>query len=335
MLNNIQNFIKLNLPAKHRTTPSGWTSFNCPCCNDNRGRGGFHFNVDGSFSYHCFNCNYKTSYHPGRHLNFKLRKLLSLLNISDSEIKRLTIEAIRIKDLVDPDVVQLVDEKIEFEKRSLPEDARSFDELVVFNELADWKLDYSQLSDAVKYVFDRHINLQKYKFYLSAETKHHLNHRIIIPCYWENEIIGYVSRAIVDDIKPKYFSNYDSNFVFNVNMQRPNSKFVIVCEGAFDAMAIDGVAVLGNEISEKQADIIDQFGKEVVVVFDNDKAGIKMIDSAIKYGWSVSFPIWLEECKDISEAVKKFGKMFVLKSIIDSIESSKLKIELKKKLHAV
>jgi hypothetical protein len=59
----------------------------------------------------------------------------------------------------------------------------------------------------------------------------------------------------------------------------------------------------------------------------------KLVDAAIKYGWSVAFPVWQEDsdCKDISDAVVKYGKLFVLKTIIDSKESSKLKIELLKK----
>jgi DNA primase len=150
---------------------------------------------------------------------------------------------------------------------------------------------------------------------------------------WEGRTIGYTARTFVDEVKPKYYSHYEPNFVFNTNNQQRDWKFVIVCEGPFDAMAIDGVAVLGNEVAEQQADIIDALGREVIVVADADKSGVKLVDAAVKYGWSVSFPVWQEDtdCKDISDAVVKYGKLFVLKSIIDSKESSKLKIELLRK----
>jgi hypothetical protein len=60
-----------------------------------------------------------------------------------------------------------------------------------------------------------------------------------------------------------------------------------------------------------------------------------MINNAIEYGWSVSYPVWLETSKDVNEAVVKYGKLFVLKSILDAKQTSKLKIELmKKKLYA-
>jgi DNA primase len=96
-------------------------------------------------------------------------------------------------------------------------------------------------------------------------------------------------------------------------------------------MAIDGVAVLSNECSEIQADIIDSLAREVIVVPDADKAGAKLIAQAVEYGWSVSFPDWLRTHKDISAAVAEFGKLFVMKTIIESKQSNKLKIELHKR----
>jgi len=45
----------------------------------------------------------------------------------------------------------------------------------------------------------------------------------------------------------------------------------------------------------------------------------------------VSYPVWQETCKDLNEAVVKYGKLFVLKSILTARETSRLKIELKKK----
>ena len=326
MLNIISDFIKGILPTKKKTTPSGWTSFNAPCCPhngesaDTRGRGGLTANPDGSVSFHCFNCNFKASYQPGRHLTFKFRKLLKWLGADDTDIKRLVIEAIRVRELVAPEEVkaEAEEEKIEFKARDLPEDAEN---LVA--------LDY--VHPALEYCVTRKIDLDKYAFYATRQEQYNLHKRIIIPCIWQGKTIGYTSRAFTDGVKPKYYSHYEPNFVFNTNNQQPDSKFVIVCEGPFDAMSIDGVAVLNNEVNETQADIIESLGREVIVVADRDRAGAKMLNNAVEYGWSASFPVWQETCKDINEAVVKYGKLFVLKTILDSKESSKLKIELMKK----
>jgi hypothetical protein len=326
MLNIISDFVKSILPAKKKTTPSGWTSFNAPCCPhngesvDTRGRGGLTANPDGSVSYHCFNCNFKASYQPGRHLTFKFRKLLKWLGADDTDIKRLVIEAIRVRELVAPEEVkaEAEEEKIEFKVRDLPDDA--------VNLVA---LDY--VHPALEYCVARKIDIAKYAFYATRQEQYNLHKRIIIPFVWQGRTIGYTARAFEENVKPKYHSNYEPNFVFNINNQQADSKFVIVCEGPFDAMSIDGVAVLNNECNETQADIIESLGREVIVVADRDRAGAKMINNAIEYGWTVSFPVWLETCKDVNEAVVKYGKLFVLKTILDSKHSSKLKIELMKK----
>ena len=338
MLNIISDFIKGILPTKKKTTPSGWTSFSGPCCVhngesiDTRGRAGLTANPDGSVSFHCFNCNFKASYQPGRQLTFKFRRLLQWLGTSENDIKRLVIEAIRIRDLVNPDEIkEEIEEKIEFKVRPLPEGAVSFQALLTHHILADFTDVPEELNLAVDYVTNRNIDPAKYDFYWTDSTNHKLNQRVIIPMIWEGKTIGYTSRAFVDDVKPKYYSQYEPNVVFNTNNQLPDSKFVIVVEGPFDAMAVDGVAVLSNECSETQANIIESLNREVIVVADRDRAGAKLINQALEYGWSVSFPVWQETCKDVSEAVDKYGKLFVLKSIIDGKESSKLKIELMKK----
>jgi DNA primase len=320
MLNIISDFIKGILPTKKKTTPSGWTSFNAPCCHhngesaDTRGRGGLTANPDGSVSFHCFNCNFKASYQPGRHLTFKFRKLLKWLGADDTDIKRLVIEAIRVRELVAPEEVkaEAEEEKIDF---------KAPESLVT--------LDY--VHPALEYCVARKIDIAKYQFYATRQAQYNLHKRIIIPFIWQGRTIGYTARAIEDNVKPKYHSNYEPNFVFNINNQLADSKFVIVCEGPFDAMSIDGVAVLNNECNETQADIIESLGREVIVVADRDRAGAKMINNAIEYGWTVSYPVWLETCKDVNEAVVKYGKLFVLKTILDSKHSSKLKIELMKK----
>lgn len=342
MLNSIRDAVTQILPHKRKTnSASGWISFNAPCCHhngesaDTRGRGGMILNADGGCSFHCFNCNFKASYVPGRHLTYKFRKLLGWFGASENEIKRLVIDAIRVKDIVSPDAVIEEVEPIDFKSRPLPDEAQDFFTLNTFYTLTDDKDVPQGYHNAVLYISNRLIDFQKYPFYWTPETQYNLHKRVIIPFTWKGNIIGYSARAFDDTVKPKYHSNYEPNYVFNVDKQKHDSKFVIVSEGPFDAMAVDGVAVLSNECSEIQADIIDSLGREVIVVPDGDKSGKKLIDDALEYGWSVSFPIWHKDYKDVSEAVEKLGKLFVIKSILAGKETGRLKIELlKKKLNA-
>lgn len=349
MLTTIQDATKQYLPAKKKTSSSGWISFNAVCCEhngesrDTRGRGGVITNPNGSISYSCFNCGFKANYTPGRHLNYKFRKFLSWLGADENSIKRLVIDAIRIKELVIPDE-QTSDEEAElsFAPRPLPIGAKSFSEWRTFLALTDDNyITPESLKRSVEYVDRRGGNLLgRYEFYSSEDTEHNMHKRVIVPCYWKGQLIGSTSRTFEDGIKPKYYADYEPNYVFNIDKQTPEKKFVVVTEGPFDAMAIDGVAVLSNECSEIQADIIDSLGKEVIVVPDFDIkvvkgrsvwAGSKLVEQAIEYGWAVSFPVWNEKCKDTSEAVAQYGKLFVLKSIIEAKETSRLKIELLRK----
>ena len=79
----VLDFIRQQMPVGWKQTPSGWVSGNCPMCStrghspDKRKRGGVMFH-DDSFQYNCFNCGFKTSYRPGRYLNTRFRKLLTL-----------------------------------------------------------------------------------------------------------------------------------------------------------------------------------------------------------------------------------------------------------------
>lgn len=356
----IQNEILTLLPAQRKTT-NKWISFNAPCCvhngetADQRKRGGVIVSPDGGVSYHCFNCGFKTSYRPGRNLTYKFKRWLEWMGASDNQVQRFVIEALRIKDSapLDQQVGNTV-KNIKFTPRPLPNNSASLKQLGAMVALkADWnnngtivwddKLVSQESLDIIDYLGSRMSSrYKKYDFYYTEETSYNLHRRVIIPFYWQQELIGYTARAIKDDIRPKYHSSYEPDYVFNLDQQSANRKFVIVAEGPFDAMAVDGVAVLGSEISEQQADIIDSLDKEVIVVPDFDAkvnqktgkkvwAGRSLIEAALDHGWSVSFPVWYEQHKDIAEAAKHLGDLFVIKAILDAKESNPFKIELKAK----
>ena len=341
MLTTIQDSVKQLLPNRARSSSSGWVSFNAVCCHhrgesaDTRNRGGVKLNAGGAVTYHCFNCQFKTSYSVGRHLSFKFRKWLSWLGADENTIKRLVIDAIRVKDMLPSDSIDDTDpeEPIVFTARQLPANSQSFQATVADINLgrSPDELISDHMLAAATYMQARGVNVHKYDFYVTDVTAHNLHQRVIVPMVWQSEIVGYTARALVPDIKPKYHSQYEPNFVFNVDAQTTDRKFVIVCEGPFDAMAIDGVSVLGNECSEQQAEVIDRLKRQVIVVPDADRAGALMVDLALEYGWNVSFPVWQETCKDVNAAVVKYGKLFVIKTILDSMLSSRLKIELRKK----
>ena len=129
------------------------------------------------------------------------------------------------------------------------------------------------------------------------------------------------------DGKPKYLSEQQPGYVFNLDNQLNNRKYVIVTEGPLDAISVDGVALLSADIKQHQKALIESLHKEVILVPDRDHEGPRTVEQALEFGWSVSFPEW-EDCKDVNDAYVKYGRLFTLYSIINSKESNSLKIQL-------
>lgn len=303
------------LPSKRKHTPSGWTSFDAVCCNDKRQRGGL-IVVSDSVSYHCFNCQFKTSWQPGRLLTAKFKKLLRLLNVPDDQIGKCSLEALRLKENVESkEITSLV---TILHNKELPKGAA----------LLKDNLDDPDIHPIIEYIYDRGFDIDSYAWYYTNETG--FNNRLIIPFYYQNNIVGYTAR-LVREGKPKYISEQQPGYVFNLDNQTWKRPFAILCEGPLDAIAIDGIAVLGSELSPKQKIFLDRLRKEIIVVPDKDHDGPKLVKQAIEYGWTVSMPDWPEGIKDVADAVKRLGKLTTLFLIIQSKLNTGLKIELRAK----
>ena len=133
--------------------------------------------------------------------------------------------------------------------------------------------------------------------------------------------------------KVKYYTDVQPGYVFNMDAQDWTRKFVIVTEGPFDAITISGVSILGSEINDIQRELIDGLGRRIIVVPDRDAPGEKLISQAKDFGWSVAFPEWGDDIKDVADAVMRYGRLFTIQSILKTAESSKLKIDLKRKMY--
>ena len=319
----ITDTIRTYLPGKRKQTPSGWISFNAPCCDDKRQRGGLIFNAGDAISYHCFNCGFKCSWQPGRHISQKMNKFMRDLNIPDETISQLRLEALRLDDSSTTEIRTIIPK---FDTRALPLDAISFEELTTFLKLPDG--DYAvptKFAESVAYLIERKIDPFAYPFYWTNKVG--FNNRIIIPFLYKGDVVGWTARAI-NDAKPKYLSEQQPGYVFNLDSQQDNREVVICCEGPFDALSINGCALLGAEIKDSQNWLLKQLGKEIVLVPDRDHEGPRTVEQAIEYGWSVSMPEWPEGVKDVNDAVLKIGRLATLYLIVSAKESNSLKIQL-------
>jgi hypothetical protein len=305
------------LPGKRKQTASGWVSFNAPCCihrgdtQDRRQRGGIKPGADGSWSYHCFNCGYTASFVLGRNLTFKARKLLEWMNVPQEEIERINLESLKHKSmeglLGERQVIANQLQNIVFEDRDLPADTQP---------LSDTGLEY----------LNRRQLPVDYPFMYKTMPRP----GIVVPFTHDNQVVGHTTRFL-DDRMPKYIQDIQPGYVFGTDLQGANWQYAIVVEGVFDALSISGLAVLHADINEAQARLIRSLARDVIVVPDQDEAGMRLVDRAVELGWSVSIPNWPSDIKDVNDAVIRWGRLATLITIMQARETSKIKIELRKK----
>ena len=310
------------IPGKKKQTSSGWTSFNALCCShrghtpDRRGRGGIKFDGQTNWVMHCFNCNYSCSFTLGRTINGKTRQFLTWCGVDNEQIQRWSLESLQHKDILDF-IIKQKREEVKFKTKKLPDG----DLLEVNNPQHKFFVDY---------LLQRKVNLDKYEFYVNPNSKNRAQYGIIVPYTYKNKIVGNTTRYIDNKI-PKFINDQQQGYVFNIDNQNSDWTVCILVEGIFDAISIDGVATMHDDISNEQASVLSQLNKKIIFVPDQDKTGLKVTDRALELGYHVSLPEWGSGVKDVNDAVVKYGKLPTLLSILEHATMSKIKIELRKK----
>ena len=330
-MNIVFDALQIYLPAKRKQTPSGWLAFNAPCCEhngttpDTRQRGGLIANADEGVSFHCFNCGFKTSWRNGRNLSFKMKKFMRWLNVPDDTITKLALQVLQTK--TDETGHKTFITLPKFVSKELPAKSKPIHEWADYKALEPGGID-KDLFKVLEYIDSRKLNLNDYDFYWTPESGY--RDRLIIPFYYREKVVGYTARKVVES-KVKYLSEQQPGYVFNIDEQTDDRKYVVAVEGPIDAIAIDGVALLGSEIKEQQTALLNSLGKHVIVVPDRDEAGQKLVYDAMEAGWSVSMPDWSQDIGDVNDAVRKYGRLHTLYSIVKNAEESQLKIKLRMK----
>jgi hypothetical protein len=252
-----------------------------------------------------------------------MKTLCRWLGASEDTIKELVFEAMRTEgDEYRPGPQETT---LEFTDKELPEGTMSISEWVNSAYLPDISQDIGPVID---YVYSRGMDPLADNFYWSPAAGY--ENRVIIPFKWEGRIVGNTARKVTAG-KPKYLSDQHPHFVFNFDQQKEIQKYIFVCEGPFDALAVDGVALLTNEIAEQQARIINSLGAEVIVIPDQDRAGLVLFDRAAELGWAVAMPNWESDVKDVADAVQRYGRLFVIVDAIKTAQQGQIKINMAKK----
>jgi len=319
---NLEEVIRSNIPLPPQPNGRGFYSVLCKVCNDHGKKGpraGFKFD-EKTVGYNCFNCGHKSLYDPydpesDGSMPDTMIKILDAFNIPDDEWKQVLLSGMAFNGRkVKPkeQYIEIEPAEIELPKHFYP---------LVEDDTDKWSIiarDYLE--------HDRGIDPDKHRFFLStgkADTKYtKWKGRVIIPIYKDDKLVHYQGRSLIK-MKLKYLSpttpkdkiiyGYDKLF------KNPDLPLYVV-EGYFDAVSIDGVAMFGNQLTKEQIKWLNRSQRPKVVIPDRLGDGHLLANQAVKLGWSVGFPD-IGSCKDMNEAVNRFGKLYVMKSIANNTHS--------------
>ena len=312
----------INLPS--HASGTGWFPVLCKVCNDSGRKGpraGFKFD-GGKVAYHCFNCGHATVYDPETHQGMpqKMAQVLNDFGVPEDQWKQVLILGLQNRDKGVKSTAQSGEapafQSVEPMPVPLPKHFYPLAEAGPNDTWAEIARDYLE--------HDRGVDPNSYPFMLAHKMGDkdldRWFQRLIIPIYKDNQLIFYTGRDLTRKKQRKYLSpSYSREKVIYgfSELFRQTEEPLYIVEGWFDAHVINGVAILGNEISSAQQTWLNKSYRKKVYIPDRLGDGWVAAEEALKLGWSVSTPK-IGNCKDINEAVLKYGKIYVMKSIAEN-----------------
>ncbi len=326
------------LPSSSKRSRTNFINFDCPMCvtkgesADTKKRCGVSKTYN-EVRVSCFNCGFKSVFQLGKGLSGRFRSFLSRLGMAELEINQLNFRASQIaRVLTDSGVQPEAKERFSpvFEEVTLPEDCHPI------TLWGDHGLDDPDFIEVASYALSRGPEIVK-RAYWSPDSR--WKHYLIFPCHYRGKVVGWTGRAARKG-DTKYINEIPANYLSNSDViNNPNRKYLLMPEGYLDAEVIDGISPFGAKLNDNQVSWIKESGKPVIVIPDRDKSGQRLIDFALQNEWHVAFPRltrggnnwWEEDCKDCAEAVKRYGRLYTLRSIIETATNRRLEIEIRRK----
>ncbi len=308
----LSDLIHERIPLKPINT--GWEVCRCPLCNDYKDRGGFKFEGD-NIVYSCFNCSLKTVYEEfGGKISRSFRKVLNAFGVDDQEISAVVNSSLFNKKEENTTITLDKLTKVSTATPTIKLPPKTFQ--IGHTEFLDYQ------EKLVAYLDDRKVDLNKYEFFFSLEPK--LINRVIIPYYRNGNLIYWQARSI-DDSEKKRYDNAAAprtTIMFNMDqLTRYSSLPLFVCEGVFDAMMVDGVALLGSTLNAAKAELLAKTNRRLIFVIDKDRNGKVLAEDVLERGWEIAFSP--EGSADLNESVRRFGQSWTNYQLVKGIPENK------------
>lgn len=168
---------------------------------------------------------------------------------------------------------------------------------VVFDEaniaVLPWDTIKPYIKSIPRYVLNRGITKETAKAFMLGYIKKQMC--LLIPVIDRKQrLVGYTRRFLFErDDLPKYIHStgfVKTNFLLGEHLITPERGDIVITEGFFDVGKIyqagfNALGVMGSSMSEIQAmKVIEMLpeGKKIILMFDNDKAGIKAMNEAYR-----------------------------------------------------
>jgi hypothetical protein len=293
---------------------TGFRGLVCPLCNDHSPRAGFKIQPD-VVVYRCFNCGAKVWYEEGSGELIKTgQKLLIALGIPKADVDRvlssclfgnlvekredkvLTLDALRNKVSTDTPTISLP---------ALSAPLGSPHHLDLQAPLLD-------------YLHRRKVDPVAVKAHFSTHPR--FMGRVIIPFYRGGRVIYWQARAVDQGVKPRYLSATTSRSAVLYNydaLARWSTQPLFVTEGVFDAMGVDGVALLGSSISAAQLEVLRACKRRLVFVIDRDNTGEALAKQVGEAGWETTFVD--ARAADINDSICRWGRIYTTWHLLTNI----------------
>lgn len=319
----LEDLIREKIPLGKQDS-RGFFSLKCSCCNDYKVRAGFKFD-GGNLGYNCWNCGSTGRYEEcSGKISNNFRKILNAFGVEDSEISSVVNTTFfNKKDSEDKTItlskltkVNTTTPTIKLPEKSFPLGHPEF-------------LEYQE--NLITYLINRRVDLDKYNFFFSLEPR--FKDRIIIPFYRQGKIIYWQARHI-DSAEKKRYDNAPVGreaVMFNFEqLHRYTDAPLFITEGVFDAMMVDGIAILGSKMSEAKIELFAKTRRRIVFVIDKDQNGRHLAESVLTAGWEIAFAP--DGAEDLNNSVSRFGLSWtiyeLMKSIVPAGDAARLAINI-------
>ena len=321
----IEDLVKNYLNFKFGMSASGFNKIYCEVCGDGEGRtkgprGGWRFEGEMAF-YHCFNCSINTSFDPTRDKPYSkgMWDVFTAFGIPEDEHKEIAYKN-KLNDQVK--ILKPVKKEIQVTPLKIPDH---------FYKLRDAKPENIIAQQVTKFLWDKkRIRASDYEFYLStgvskegpreAAIARSLVGKLIIPYFKDGSMIYFQARSIDKKQYINASAPRTAVIAYYDKLKRDMNKPLFITEGFWDAFHLDGVAVLENNLTNTQIEVLSRCPRRKIVVPDKKDDTKKLASQALELGWEIALPD-IGDKEDITDAILKYGKIYVLNSVTEHIFS--------------